>query len=299
MSTDLVVINALPARIVALNEETLDEAMALCERAHAIVIPDAALDEHGARSAHAAADGLYQKINALAKGLEQQRLAKGREISAVKEKLDEIVKAAVVPLNHQRALLGDKVMMAQRAIEAVVEKRRQEAAAEKARQEAEARRAAEEAERQRQAAERAAAEAKRKEQEAAERAAAFNVDLPPDDPVVVAAEQARLAAEASQRQAEQARTEAFQKVFEPAPTPYVPPAPKSSMRTSTSYDLEILDLAAVPREVGGVPMFTFDRAAALRMAKELDKHGKAIPGLRLIKTETTASKGRTNAYEVG
>lgn len=258
MSNDITIKNDLPAEIIALQHTTLDQAMTLCERAHGVAIPAAVVDEAGCRSALATANTLYGQINDLSKELEARRLEEGRKISAVKTRLDEAVKAAVKPLEDQRQKLGMKIAGATRDLQAIVDRKRREA---------------EEEARRRQAEVLAQQEAQRKAAEAAAAATAKGDDPLPD---VVAAAAAPLP------------------LVDDVPAPYVPPAPTSAVRMVTETTIEVEDLAKIPREIGGVSLWTLDQAACLKLAKA----GVTVPGIRVVKTEKTAAKGRGGAFAV-
>lgn len=297
MSDDVIVINDLPPSIVAIQHSTIDRAMALCQRSHDIKIPAAKLDEQGCRSALTEANVLYNIINDLSKELEKDRLERGREITAVKERVDAAVKAATKPLEEQRAFLGQKIAKADRELKAVIaeklriaeeDARRREA--ERQRQVEETRKAAEKARADAAAAEARAAEAKRKADEQAAAAAAVGKDAMPDDSAIAAA----AAAEEAKQKADAADQAAAVPVFEPIPQAYVAPAPKSAVRSKPEYSLAIDDLTLVPREIAGAQLWTLNEGTALRLLKI----GVEIPGLRLIETESTGAKGRSNAFAV-
>ena len=295
MSTnDIIIKNELPTEIVALQHTTLDEAMGLCERAHAIVIPAASIDEHGCRSALAEANRLYDSINGLAKQLEEARMERGREITALKGRLDAMVKAATDPLNDQRAKLGSKLLAADRDLKRVLDDRRRAAEAERLRIEAEQRAAAEAAQRAREEAEAAAARAAEAARKAADVAAMTGHDPLPDDAVALEAARAAETAAAAAASAAQAQSAAIERTFDAKPAPYVAPAPRSSVKVRTDYSVQVDDLAQVPREVGGVALWKFDDATALRLLRA----GMKIPGLTLVATESTAAKGRSSAFAV-
>jgi DNA repair exonuclease SbcCD ATPase subunit len=295
MSTnDIIIKNELPAEIVALQHTTLDEAMSLCERAHAIVIPSASIDEHGCRSALAEANRLYDAINGLAKQLEEARMERGREISSLKSRVDAMVKAATDPLNDQRAKLGSKLLHADRELKRIIEDRRRAAEAERLRIEAEQRAAAQAAERARQEAEAAAARAEEAARKAADVAAMTGHDPLPDDAVALDAARAAEAAAAAVATAAQAQSTAIERTFEAKPAPYVAPAPRSSVKVRTEYSLQIDNLSAVPMEASGVTLWKLDEPTVLRLLRA----GVKIPGLTLVETETTSSKGRSSAFAV-
>lgn len=261
MSDNVIIVNDLPREIIAINHETIDAAIALCERAHEIIIPSPAVDEQGCRSALVLANPLYDQINDLAKQLEAERLARGREVTAIKTRIDEAVKAATIPLEDQRARLGQKIFAKDRELKAIIAEKQRRAEEEARRREVE-RAAAEEARRM------AAAEA----EAAVAAATAAGVDLPPDElpqpppPPVLDAE----------------------------PAPYIAPAPRSSVKGKPEYSLAVDDWALVPREFGGVALWKFDDAAALKLLKADAK----IPGLRLVVTEGVGAKGRSNAFAI-
>jgi TolA-binding protein len=265
MSSNVIIANNLPAEIIALEHATLDKALALCERAHAIIIPSPSIDEAGCRSAMAEANRLYDEINGLSKQLDGARLERGREITALKTKVDDAVKAAVVPLEDQRSKLGTKIATADRALRQQVAERQRKLEEERRQREQQA-----EAER------RDAEEKARKAREEVERMAQAGVDAPPD----LAAAAAAPAPPIPVRDAE--------------PAPYVAPAPRSSVRVTKTYALEIVDLAQVPREAGGVPLWKFDEAQALKLMKA----GVKIAGLRLVESETVGAKGRGGAFAI-
>jgi hypothetical protein len=264
MSNPVIIANELPREIVALDHVKLDEAMALCERAHAIAIPSPSLDEPGCRSALAEANRLYNQVNDLEKALEGGRLQVGREISALKAKVDEAVRAATVPLADQRDKLGKKIFGRDRELREMLADRQRKADEEKRRREAEAR-----------AAEEAARKAKEEADARARAAEAQGVDLPP--PI------------------EPLATAPTTYVRDAEPEPYIPPAPRSAVKARTEYSLRIDDLAKVPVAVAGVVLRKLDEAAALKLLRA----GVEIPGLSLVTTEAVGAKGRGGAFSLG
>lgn len=289
--------NDLPAQIVALSHATLDKAMELAERAHGVVIPSATMDEHGCRSALAEANRLYDQVKDLASELEAHRLERGREISAVKSRLDEAVKAATGPLNDQKQRLGTKLLKAKADLDRVIAEQKAAAERERRRLEEEQRAKAEAARRAELEAERLAvqaAEAARKAAAEAEAAAARGIVPPPDAEADLAAQRAADHAAAAAKAATVARETAIDATFAPPAQRYVPPAPKMSVRASTNHDLVIDDLGLVPLRVGGALLWKLDESTC----KKLLKAGAEIPGMHLVEVEGSASKGRSNAFSV-
>lgn len=244
---DLIVTHDLPAQLIALKQEELDEAMALCERAHFLQIGDPESADFA--DAFAKANALYREIQTKEKALDGGRLDIGRKLLAVKKQLDDSVKAATEPLADQRARLGNRIAAADAALRELHARRQREA---------------EEAARKEEERLRAEAEAKR----LAEHAKAIEEAPPWEAPP-------------------QLEPLDGQAIVRPVAPAYVPPPPKSAVRSVTRKVLKVTDPTKIPRDIAGTPLWVLDTKTVERLLRA----GIVIPGAELVAETSTAAAG--------
>jgi hypothetical protein len=254
MSTAVIVPNNLPASIVALSGETMAQVAQLTAEAGTIVVADADSLEAG--------NALYRRIKALKDGIAKARLEATRPIDTFKTQIMEAERSATKPLEDAQAALAVILNTVTKRLQAE-EAERQRLAREKAEREAAELRRQQEEERKRQLAEwQAAEDAKKKAAE--EEAALFGTTVeavastPPP----------------------------------PAPAPVVPvldampvakPLPKSAVRETVRYHLNIFDrdalIAAACKDGGklyGRPVLIVDEDAV----EALLKAAVVVPGAK-------------------
>jgi hypothetical protein len=258
MPSPLIVSNTLPGEFIALDEAKLDEAMALCQASHDVALVDTAAailaDEPSAVAAFEAANRTYRAIQKLESELDESRLAMVRQVRAVEAKINEVAKAALEPLKHQRAELGMKVGIADQAHKQVHQLRLRQA--EEAARAEEARRVAE-------------AEAARTKALADAQAVADLDAMPGEAAAPVEASAFDGAGAAAVR---------------PVVPAYVPPPPKAAARIAVPKVAKIIDANLIPKEIGGIAFWTLD----VKAVEKALKLGMKIPGAELVDGEAKA-----------
>jgi hypothetical protein len=259
MSAAVIVANTLPAQIVALSNESLEQAAGLVEKSAAIVVT------HDQCSIDAAS-AVYREMDALQKAIAKQRLEITRPIDALKTAIMEAERKATNPLSAEVMRLAPLIKKAEEkrdAIKAEEVRKAREWAEAKARAERERleKERQELIEKQRQ--ERAEAE-----QLAKDEAAMFGVEAEPLPPV------------------EEPPPVVIVPVVE-APGTFAISAPKSAVRTSTRKRLVIDDAAKIPREIAGAVLLVPDEKAIDKLLRA----GVAVPGCRLESYEAIGSAG--------
>jgi hypothetical protein len=222
--------NPLPALLVALSAEAVEQVEALTGR----VVALAPITDAGTMRA---ADTLLSEVRTLAKQVTAARLVMTRPIDALKKAAMEAERAATQPLEAAEMHLAKLVLTWESAERARVEEERRQAEAERTRLQAE---------------EDARAEAERAALQAALQAAVAEEDAYPGTPPAAVPEVSAIAAVPRAIQAA-----------------YVAPAVRSAnVRPSTTYSVEVIDAAAVPVELAGIMLRPIDTAAALRLLRQ-------------------------------
>lgn len=244
----LIVPNTLPVEFIALDEAKLDEAMALCQTSHDVVLPDSVAgilkDEQAFTAAFAGANATYKAIQKLENEIEESRAEVCRKIVAIRDRIIAVAREATGPLADQRARLGLKVGKANLANQELY--RQRVAAAAKEAQEEETRRVA-------------AAEAERQAQIDAAKAIAEMDAMPGEAPAPVTVDAFDGAGAASVR---------------PVLPAYVPPPMKSAARIDVPKVLKVIDASKIPLEVSGIKLWTLDEKALEKCLKM----GMKFPG---------------------
>jgi hypothetical protein len=291
MSNDVIIRNDLPLEIVALQHSTLDEAMALCERAHGIVIPSAKLDEHGCRSALAEASKLYEGSTTWRRQLEAARwraVARSRRSRPRRRGGQGGDRSRSGPARASARLLHREARAGRH--------HRSEAPGGRGRAPAHRGRAARRGRGRRRAGEEAEAPRPRRPRRRARRPTS-----PPDRPRPAAGRRgrARGGARGRGRRGGSHRRRAGASDGHRAHVRRQAGAVRGAGAARLGEGPHRVLAAgrrpgAVPREVGGVTLWKLDEPTCLRLLKAKVK----IPGLTLVETETTAAKGRSSAFAV-
>lgn len=254
----VIVRHEIPAEIVALSPETVDEVARLLAAAEACEVSDLASLE--------VAESLFRDIDQLGKAIAAQRLEITRPLDALKKQIIAAERDATKALQQRREALGGQVLAFRRELE-----RQRREAERRVREEAE-RRERERLQRQREREEAARREA---EERAAAESALFGSASDPE-PVLLEPEP---------------EPEPDPVVALPA-VPDAPAAVRAVKRTKAEiYDESALIRAACQSGDGrlyGRQVLTIDKRAAEALAKA----GVEVPGVRMVEVEGIASSGR-------
>lgn len=255
MSTAAVTIpNTLPAVLVAISAEARDQIAAL-EAQAADITAISCMDEY------TAADQVLAQVVKAIRELENERKRIKAPILDLGRQLDEAASEAGTGLLAIKASLGQKLLTFQQAENRRRDEERQRLEAQRREAEEQARRAREIEEHNRLELARAAAETAN----AIDEVAPWEEAPAPVAPVLIPVVEAPT----------------IEQQFAAAPLK------SSAVVSKTIKRVEITDASLVPREFGGVQLWTIDTKAVEKLAKA----GAQIPGVTVSEVQITAAKG--------